>query len=377
MSDLTARLQEIATDAKAWPFAEARALADEKLRAVLAMTEDPANNLALAKTAEDLVAAHEQGKGALILGFQNARILGTAVSGLDAFYDLGVRVFALTHMGHNDFADSSRPVFDGATGQHEAVAEHGGLSALGKNAVTSINALGGIIDISQLSKAAALQVLALSDAPVIASHSNVWQLSNVSRNLSDEEIDRIGESGGVIHVAPFRGYLFDSSDETLDQAIRAARQVAGITEDFYYPFELYWEIQDEAVQQKFLSTVSDLLGPGSIGDVIDHIDYIVSRIGVDHVGIGGDLDGIDSTPTGLEGVETYPALIAELLALGVSAGQTVELGERSFVVEQAITLEPDRGTGFVNFAEVLIGCIARKHISQPRLNADPDQSQSS
>jgi membrane dipeptidase len=115
-------------------YVEARALADEKLRAVLALTENPANNLALAKTAEDLVAAHEQGKGALILGFQNARILGTAVSGLDAFYDLGVRVFALTHMGHNDFADSSRPVFDGATGQHEVVAEHGGLSALGKNA---------------------------------------------------------------------------------------------------------------------------------------------------------------------------------------------------------------------------------------------------
>ncbi len=139
--------------------------------------------------------------------------------------------------------------------------------------------LGGIIDISQLSKAAALQVLALSDAPVIASHSNVWQLSNVSRNLSDAEIDRIGATGGVIHVAPFRGYLFDSSDQELDRGIRAARRAAGIQEDFYYPFELYWEIKDESVQQKFLTTVSDLLGPGSIDDVINHIDYIADRIG--------------------------------------------------------------------------------------------------
>ena len=299
-------------------YAEARALADEKLAAVLALTKDPANNLALAKTAEDLVTAHAQGKGALILGFQNARILGATVSGLDEFYEAGVRVFALTHMGHNDFADSSRPVFDGATGQHEAVAEHGGLSALGRTAVTRINALGGVLDISQLSKAAALQVLALSDAPVIASHSNVWQLSNVSRNLSDEEIDRIGETGSVIHVAPFRGYLFDSSDQALDRAIRAARQVAGITEDFYYPFELYWEIQDEAVQQKFLTTVSDLLGPGSIDDVIDHIDYIVSRIGIDHVGIGTDFNH-GSGITGFNDASDALNVTMGLLARGYSA----------------------------------------------------------
>jgi len=311
-------------------YAEARALADEKLAAVLALTQDPANNLTLAKTAEDLVTAHAQGKGALILGFQNARILGVTVSGLDEFYEAGVRVFALTHMGHNDFADSSRPVFDGATGQHEAVAEHGGLSALGRTAVTRINALGGVLDISQLSKAAALQVLSLSDAPVIASHSNVWQLSNVSRNLSDEEIDRIGETGSVIHVAPFRGYLFDSSDQTLDRAIRAARHAAGITEDFYYPFELYWEIQDEAVQQKFLTTVSDLLGPGSIEDVIDHIDYIVSRIGIDHVGIGTDFNH-GSGITGFNDASDALNVTMGLLARGYSAEEVHKIWGGNFL----------------------------------------------
>jgi membrane dipeptidase len=311
-------------------YAEARAIADAKLNAVLAMTDDPINNLVLAKTAEDLVAAHEQGKGALILGFQNARILGTAVSGLDEFYAAGVRVFALTHMGHNDFADSSRPVFDGETGKHEVAAEHGGLSALGKSAVTRINALGGIIDISQLSKAAALQVLALSDAPVIASHSNVWQLSNVSRNLSDAEIDRIGATGGVIHVAPFRGYLFDSSDQELDRGIRAARRAAGIQEDFYYPFELYWEIKDESVQQKFLTTVSDLLGPGSIDDVINHIDYIADRIGVDHVGIGTDFNH-GSGITGFNDASEAFNVTAGLLARGYSAEEVDKIWGGNFL----------------------------------------------
>lgn len=271
-------------------YAQARAIADEELAAVVKIAADPANNVVLARSVDDLLKAHEDGKGALILGFQNARILGTDVSALDEFFAAGVRVFALTHMGHNDFADSSRPIYIGEIGAHEPEAEHGGLSELGRAAIRRINELGGVVDVSQLSKAATLQVLDLSTAPVIASHSNVRQLSDVSRNLSDEEIDRIGQVGGVIHVAPFRGYLFDSSNKELDAQIRVARRAAAIEEDYYYPFELYWEIDDEQVQRTFLDTVSELLGPGSIDDLLNHIDYIVERIGINHVGIGTDFN---------------------------------------------------------------------------------------
>ena len=298
-------------------YAVARALADEKLSAVKALVADPENNLVLARSADELVQAHADGKGALILGLQNARILGTEVSALDDFYAAGVRVFALTHMGHNDFADSSRPIYNSAVGAHEVEAEHGGLSELGRLAIQRINALGGINDISQLSKAAALQVLALSTTPVIASHSNVWHLSNVSRNLTDEEIDLIGENGGVIHIAPFRGYLFDSSNKELDGLIRVARQEAGIKEDYYYPFELYWEIDDEAVQTKFLSTVSELLGPGSMDDVLNHIDYVAQRIGVDHVGIGTDFNH-GSGITGFDDASEALNVTKGLLARGYS-----------------------------------------------------------
>jgi membrane dipeptidase len=298
-------------------YAVARALADEKLSAVKALVADPENNLVLARSADELVQAHADGKGALILGLQNARILGAEVSALDDFYAAGVRVFALTHMGHNDFADSSRPIYNSAVGAHEVEAEHGGLSELGRLAIQRINALGGIVDISQLSKAAALQVLALSTTPVIASHSNVWHLSNVSRNLTDEEIDLIGENGGVIHIAPFRGYLFDSSNKELDGLIRVARQEAGIEEDYYYPFELYWEIDDAAVQTKFLSTVSELLGPGSMDDVLNHIDYVAQRIGVDHVGIGTDFNH-GSGITGFDDASEALNVTKGLLARGYS-----------------------------------------------------------
>jgi len=271
-------------------YAQARGRADEELATVLAMTSDPTSNVVLVRSADELVRAHEEGKSALILGFQNARILGTDVSALDEFYAAGVRVFALTHMGHNDFADSSRPIYIGEIEEHEPEAVHGGLSDLGKHAIRRINELGGIVDVSQLSKLAAMQVFALSTAPVIASHSNVRSLSDVSRNLSDQEIDRIGEIGGVIHIAPFRGYLFDSSDKELVKRIRIVRRTAGIEEDYLYPFELYWEIDDSKVQQTFLNAVSELLGPGSVDDMLDHIDYVVKRIGIDHVGIGTDFN---------------------------------------------------------------------------------------
>ena len=199
-------------------------------------------------------------------------------------------------MGHNDYADSSRPLFDAATGSREPDAEHGGLSELGIAAIRRINALGGIVDIAQLSRQSALQAIEVSTSPVIASHSNAQSLTAVSRNLSDEEIDRIGATGGVIHVAPFRGYLFDSANAQLDLAIRQVRRDAGIDENYLYPFELYWEIQDPAVKTAFLADINELLKDINLGNMLDHIDYIAQRIGVEHVGIGTDFNhgsGID------------------------------------------------------------------------------------
>ncbi|MFT7218830.1 MAG: membrane dipeptidase [Candidatus Azotimanducaceae bacterium] len=265
-----------------------------------------------------MIEAHENGKPAALLGFQNAIILGQNVDRIDDFYEAGVRIFALTHMGHNAFADSSRPLYVAETGDHEPEAEHGGLSDLGIEAILRFNQLGAVVDISQLSKDAALQAIKLSRTPVVASHSNVRSLTNVSRNLSDEEIDLIGKHGGVIHVAPFRGYLFDSTNDSLDGDIRAARRVAGIKEDSYYPFELYWEIDDLEVQRVFLDTVSELLGPGSVDAMINHIDCIVKRIGVDHVGIGTDFNH-GSGLKGFDDASEARNVTAALLARGYSA----------------------------------------------------------
>mgnify|MGYP006134630841 FL=1 len=276
--------------------AAARAEADEKIAAVHTLVEESQGQVVIATTSSEIVAAHEAGKSALILGFQNARSLQGNVSAIDEFYAKGVRIFGLNHLGHNAFSDSSRPEFSGETGAFEVTEEHGGLSTLGVAAIERIGALGALVDVSQLSKAATLQVLELTRTPIIASHSNAKTVSDVTRNLSDEEIDRIGENGGVIHVAAFKGYLINISEPEFIEKLVALRVAAGISIEYNYPFELYWEIDDLAERSAFTAAVSELLGPASTDNMIEHIDYIVDRIGIDHVGIGNDFNhgsGID------------------------------------------------------------------------------------
>jgi len=310
--------------------ANARALADEKLAAALQIVADAPETIALARSAAEVEAAKSAGKTALILGFQNARSLQQDISAIDHFYNAGMRVFGLNHLGHNAFSDSSRPLYDGTTGSYEATEEHGGLSELGIAAIERINALGAIVDISQLSKAAAMQTIALSRAPVIASHSNVRAISNVTRNLSDEEIDLIGEKGGVIHVAAFGAYLVPLSDPDLLEAVIAVRLKAGLPAAYSYPYELYWELEEPAAQRAFLTEMRSTIGAGNITDMIAHINYIVARIGVDHVGIGNDFNH-GSNIEGYRDASDALNLTVELVRYGYSAEDIGKIWSGNFL----------------------------------------------
>ena len=311
-------------------LADARRVAEDKLRAVTALVNESANRTRLVKSADDLLATVARGDGAIVLSFQNALIFGEDVSAIDYFYNQGVRMFALTHMGHNDFADSSRPLFNAPTGEREATAEHGGLSTNGVTAVARFNALGAVIDVSQLSTAATLQVVAESTAPVVASHSNARALTDVSRHLTDQEIRRIADAGGVVHVATFAGYLVDSNDQAIDGAIRKMRREAGIDEDYLYPFELYWEIKDAAVKTTFLGGVRALLGPISLETMLDHIDHIVALVGVDHVGIGTDFNHGSGIPSYSDASESFNVTLG-LLRRGYSASDIEKIWGGNFI----------------------------------------------
>ena len=311
-------------------FAEARRIADEKFAAVVALTENADQPIQLVKSSDALVAAVGNGQRAIVLSLQNALIFGDDVASIDHFYAQGVRMFALTHMGHNEFADSSRPLFNAKTGTREAPAEHGGLSAKGRTAVQRFNELGAVIDISQLSTEAALEVISLSRTPVIASHSNARALTNVSRNLSDAEIRKLAQRGGVIHVAPFAGYLFDSQNPEIDAGIRTLRRKAGIDEDYLYPFELYWEIDDASVKTEFLTGVRGLLGPISLDTMLDHIDHIVALVGVDHVGIGTDFNHGSGIPGYIDASDSLNVTLG-LLQRGYSESQIGKIWGGNFL----------------------------------------------
>ena len=311
-------------------FAEARRIADEKFAAVVALTENADQPIQLVKSSDALVAAVGNGQRAIVLSLQNALIFGDDVASIDHFYAQGVRMFALTHMGHNEFADSSRPLFNAETGTREAPAEHGGLSAKGRTAVQRFNELGAVIDISQLSTEAALEVISLSRTPVIASHSNARALTNVSRNLSDAEIRKLAQRRGVIHVAPFAGYLFDSQNPEIDAGIRTLRRKAGIDEDYLYPFELYWEIGDASVKAEFLTGVRGLLGPISLDTMLDHIDHIVALVGVDHVGIGTDFNHGSGIPGYIDASDSLNVTLG-LLQRGYSESQIGKIWGGNFL----------------------------------------------
>lgn len=260
----------------------ARAEVDAKRAALDEFIRASGGAAALAKTSKEVIALHEAGRIAIIPGFLNARSLGSDLGALDELYREGVRVFGLTHAGNNDWADSSRP--SAGTGE-----EHGGLSPLGKQAIQKLNDLGIVVDVSQLTTAGVLQAVQLSRAPVLASHSGVRALVESPRNLSDAEIDAIGRNGGAIHVPAFNAYL--------------AKPAA----------------DPSAPRPK--ATVKDL---------VDQIDYIVKRIGIDHVGIGSDFNhgaGID----GFSNESDAPNITRELLARGYRESQIAKVWGGNFL----------------------------------------------
>jgi membrane dipeptidase len=293
----------------------ARAEADAKLAWIHAFVKEHPDRVALALRARDIERIHAAGKIAIIESFLNARSLGSDISGIDVFCREGVRLFGLTHAGNNEFADSSRPTDEPAT-------EHHGLSPLGRQAIATLNRLGVIIDVSQLTPEGVVQTIALSKAPVIASHSDVRSLVDNTRNLSDAELDAIKNNGGVVHLTAFNPYLRPLSAD-FDAKAAVLRQKYGLP-----PTTRYGPIGAEEGADKlpadelvaFMRDLLELMPKATLSDYVDHIDYLVKRIGVDHVGIGTDFNhgaGI----VGFNDESEAPNVTRELVRRGYSEEQ--------------------------------------------------------
>lgn len=305
--------------------AEARKEADEKLAAIRAFVKEHPDDVALATSAEDIERLHKAGKIAVIESFLNARSIGTNVAALDDLYRDGVRLFGFTHAGNNDFADSSRP-----SGQ--PAEEHHGLSPLGLQAIDRLNRLGIIIDVSQLTPAGVQQVLARSKAPVIASHSDVRALVDNPRNVSDAELDAIKQHGGVVHVTAFNAYLKPLPADFAERLkpVRAQFGLAEATKSGTAAIEEGVTALPADKSQAYLAQARALVPRASVVDYVDHIDYLVKRIGIDHVGIGSDFNhgaGID----GFDDESQAPHVTRELVRRGYTEEQIGKIWGDNFL----------------------------------------------
>jgi membrane dipeptidase len=269
----------------------------QQIDIVRRMIEAYPKDLELAATADDVMRIHKAGRVASMIGVEGGRQMGGSLAALRQFYNLGARYMTLTHNQTTEWADS-------ATDE----AKYDGLSPFGVTVVHEMNRLGMLVDISHVSPATMKDAIAATRAPVIFSHSSAQGIGGHPRNVPDEVLRLLPANGGMVMVNFVPDFLSDavwhhgadrSAEEARLKAIHRASKAdveAGLKA---------WD----AAHPKPVVTVTD---------VANHIEHIVKIAGHDHVGIGGDFDGIDSTPEGLDGVEDYPILFAELIRRGWS-----------------------------------------------------------
>lgn len=224
--------------------------------------------IALALTPADVARIAQSGRAVAMIGIENGYPIGTEVSRVREFYDRGGRYMSLAHNGHNQLSDSH-------TGEATRDAPNGGVSPLGRAVIAEMNRLGMMVDVSHPSKESMMQAIALSRAPIIASHSAVRALVDHSRNLDDEQLRAIKQNGGVVQVVAYAGYLkagARSGRAPLRNATAGRESVA---------------CPVEAPARRPLSVP----GRPGVAELVNHIDHAVRVIGVDHVGISSDFDG--------------------------------------------------------------------------------------
>ncbi|MDH3508620.1 MAG: dipeptidase [Gammaproteobacteria bacterium] len=292
-------------------YARAQADAMTKFEAIHRMTNTLYPDLiGLAYRAADVERLVSEGKLAAAIGVENGYAIGTDLGLIDRYYELGARYLGLVHNGHNDLADSAspRPRFG------DAEIEHGGVSELGAAAIRRMNELGIMVDISHASKQTALDTIALSQAPVIASHSSVHALGNHVRNLDDETLLRLRDNGGVVQIVAFDIYINVRPAEFFE-ARGALRESLGL-QGFVDPAQLDEDIRE--AYERGMAEIDARWSPADVAAFVDHIDYVVDLIGIDHVGISSDFGGGGGINGWSDAAET-PNVTAELLARGYSA----------------------------------------------------------
>jgi membrane dipeptidase len=260
--------------------AAARARAEAMLAAIAAMAPEDGSGGALTLTADAVEAAFAAGRLAVIPAIENGYALGNDINAVETFAKMGVRYITLTHNGHNQIADAAIPRKD----LEDGAAEHGGLSEFGAAVIGRMNDLGILVDVSHAAKTSMLQAAKRSRTPIVATHSSIRALCDHPRNLDDEQLFALRDTGGLVQITIVSGFL------------RAKARASDV----------------------------------SVSDIADHIDYAVHKIGIDHVGIGTDFDGGGGV-RGLMNAAQAPNLTRELLKRGYTEEAVAKIWGGNFL----------------------------------------------
>jgi membrane dipeptidase len=306
-------------------YAKAEANAMAKFNAIHRLCDTfGSGEIDLARTSEEVRAIHKSGKKIAMIGVENAYPIGEDLSKFEQYQKLGARYISLAHNGHSQFCDSN-------TGEKDNIWLYNGLSKLGEKAVYEMNRLGIMIDISHISKESMIQIVSLSKAPIIASHSSARALCDHSRNLDDEQLKLLKENGGVVQTVALDAYLntakYDKRENYMKGIYNHIADSLGIKwieksklgqltekqqDDYLDNSKRVTEIARAVVADR-----NDVPPEVDVSDFVDHIDYMVNLIGINHVGISSDFDGGGGINGWSDASETFNVTL-ELVKRGYS-----------------------------------------------------------
>jgi membrane dipeptidase len=281
---------------------------------IYAQVNANSKKVSVAKTAEDAYINEANNKKSFYIGIENGYALGGDVNQVNTFYNRGVRYITLCHTKNNNLCDSSNDT-----------TEHNGLSNFGKDVVKRMNKLGMLIDVSHISDKSFADVLELSTAPVIASHSNARAVCDHVRNMTDEMLVKLAETGGVIQVCLLSDYVRPpvkqpKRDSAFDALREKYNNFKDLSEEVYAQAVKEW-YETRRKYPQILATVSDL---------VDHIDHIVNIAGIDHVGIGSDFDGGGALKDCFD-VSEMQNITKELIVRGYSEEDIIKIWGGNFM----------------------------------------------
>jgi membrane dipeptidase len=314
-------------------YAKAYAIADAKFEAIHKLCEQIApDQIELALSSNDVRRIVRSGKKVAMIGVENGYPIGTDLSKVKAFYDRGARYMSLAHNGHSQLADSN-------TGENDSIWLYNGLSPLGKEVIAEMNKWGIMVDLSHPSRLSNIQAIQLSKAPVIASHSSARALNDVPRNLDDEVLMMIKGKNGVVQTVAFKSYVNAKKAAAYTTASNAIIAELAKQESFeVLPRRALMDLTAEAREQyiqkyaaitekakaQIIKEINPVTPPVDVADFVDHIDYLVQKIGINHVGISSDFDGGGGIEGWNDASETFNVTM-ELVRRGYSKKQIKKL----------------------------------------------------